>query len=349
MPAVAPTYRFNDAGQSTFGDSGQTAWAADGTVYQTFGDGTGFNAGCPGSNLLVGKFTGSAPFLTGTNLNCMSSFGTQSQVNSGGWTDGKDWKPGGMQYVADGMTATGLYLWVERDLAVSPFTYSNPFLMYSPDGGATWCAPGDSTCLASGDAPAPGGSMFPDLAIVRFVQFEKGATGAIAFDGNASYLYCIAMRGALPYSELLMRVARGSNLQSATSWQFYNGPIGGDITASANWSTSDSGATVLLTGNDGQVTYIPGFGYLKTDTYSAANDLEFYSAPTLTGPWTGVFYEGPVNPPLYGFPGIDLSSLSVTGRTATANVSFQGSYLDQTNNPATNQYSQFWRKMTLTW
>ena len=355
LPSVAPTYRYNDqyatTGRSTFGDSGQTAWALDGTVYRTFGDGYGFgqaNAGCnngnQGANIVVGKFLGSPPYLNGANVNCLSSFGEQTQTNLGRCAGNTIWKPQGLMYIADGQTAPGLYLWVSCLLAVPPFTYSNPSLMYSPDGGATWCAPGHtgSACSTNGDRPAS--VEFTNQALIRFVQFERGAAGILTQDQNNLFLYAF---GGEPitggYSYVLMRAARGSNLQVAASWQFYIGPIGGSVSLAANWSASDTGATLVMpffTG-DGETTWISGYGYLSVSG-------EINTAQTLTGPWGVAWTETPPpSPPLYEFQGLDLSSLSVSGNVATINEESDGSYLYLNSNPVLNQYSLFWRQISI--
>lgn len=364
LPVSTPTYRYNDqystTGRSTFGDSGVTAWAANGTVYRTFGDGYGFgpsgcNNGNGGANLIVGAFSGTAPYLNGANINCMTSMGAQTQVNAGGWGDGLDWKPTGLMAVSDGQTAAGLYMWVARTVAAVPFNQSNSSLMYSPDGGVTWCAPGHtgSQCNTNGDAPAAGTWMFPQGPI-RFVEYEKGASGAITQDGNQSYIYCYAGQSVPGYlwNFVLMRAPRGSSLQSASSWQFYVGAIGGNVATSGNWSASASSATALYSGGltDGAVAWIPGYGYLLP-AQAASNTgnagLVFSSSPTLTGPWAVVFTEPPIAGVDYGFPGVDLSSLVIAGNTATANVMFDGSYLYLSSSPTSNEYSLFWRQVTI--
>lgn len=352
LPATPPTVRYNDqflsTGNSTFGDSGETAWGSDGTVYTTFGDTTGFNTGCS-NNLTIGKFTDVAPHLTGANINCMTAFGGKSS-GSGYCASVGSWKPGGILQISDGLTAAGLYMWIECVQTSTPFAYSKPSLLYSADNGVTWCAPGHTggACSTAGDVPSA--PLFAgNLAIVRFVQYEKGASGTLVVDDNNTYIYAIGMSSSsgVPYNEILMRATRGSNLQTAASWQFFTGTLGSSISTPGSWASSTSGATVLMSGDDGTIRWIPGYGYLKTDVFDAMADLEFYTAPTLTGPWTGVFFETVINPPIYGFPALDLSSLSVVGRTATGYVGFEGSASLQTGNPITNQYSQFWRQLTI--
>ena len=358
LPPSPPSYRYNDQypvnARSTFGDTGSTTWAANANVYVTFGDGYGFgvsNAGCNngngGANLIVGQFSGAAPYLNGVNVNCMASFGQQTQTNTGGWTDGNDWKPQGIMAISDGATAPGLYMWVGRINAGSPFASGDPTLMYSPDYGATWCAPGHtgSACNTNGDAPAANTAEFTGSgeAVIVFVEYEQGASGRIEHDGNRQFIYAIAHSNA--GNDILMRAARGSNLQSAASWQFYTGGIGGAILRAANWSASDSSATVILgAGYMAQVVWIPGYGYLKPDY--AGSGLTFYTAQTLTGPWGLAFAEPIVSTGLYEFPALDLSSL-VPGGAITAYVSFEGSYTLQSSNPAANEYSLFWRQIAI--
>lgn len=347
-------------GRSTYGDSGETAWGADGTIYTTFGDGYGFqtsNVGCIGSSIIIGKFTGSAPYLNGSNANCLTNFGTIAETGIGVCSGGSH-KPGGVQNINDGQTigagSAAVYMWDSCAETSSPFQYTTSTLLYSPNGGVTWCAPGHTggQCSANGDVPASAQFTGSKEAIIRFVQYEQGAAGSITFDGNNSYIYGVSFYDASPYYLYLMRAARGSNLQLAETWQFYTGAIGGSIATSGSWSSSDASATALITGcNDGHVRYIPGLGYLKTDTYDAAGDMVYYTAPTLTGPWAMAYYETGINPPLYGFPALDLASISQASTSPislTGWMGYQGSYLGITGNPATNQYSQFWRQIKIT-
>jgi hypothetical protein len=368
LNSPGPSMRFNDQyngsngwpdnGRSTYGDTSHSAWASSG-VYVTFADGHGFtgtdgcNAANTGYNLMVSQFTGAGfPYTDGCQINLMSSFGSIAQTNTGGWTDGYTWKPSGIIYINDGQTATGLYLWVERQLDSSPFTSANPSLMYSPDGGTTWCAPGHSgaQCSVNGDPPAANTQMFTSSkeCLLFFVQYEKNAAGTVNVDGETAYIYVFAEDNS--GNRILMRAARGANLQSAVSWQFYTGAVGGNIAASGNWSSSDASATVIQTGGyEGQVVYIPYYGYIWV-SYAASAPV-FSIASQLTGPWTSAYSESEIGGGLYEFPALDLSSVSVSSQlpfSATAYIRFAGSYTLQTSNPATNNYSMFWRQLTFT-
>lgn len=383
-PLTGPnSYRYDDQyngangrpnnGRSTYGDSSETAWASDGTIFQTFGDGSGFSVNnsstCPKNNMPLGWFTGTYPYLNGVNINCMSNFGTWGQTNIGlcGTVTGS-WKPAGLISINDRQTiGAGPHSWyliVTCATTSIPFYSTYPTLLYSPDDGVTWCAPGHTgaQCSTAGDVPSVAQFTSTKVRIIRFVQYEQGDTGTATIDQHNLYVYAFAAGNPGGYSLYLMRAARGSNLQcgpnnaSALSctnpWQFYTGAVGGDITNNSNWNSSDASATVILPPNvnDGSYRYIPGLNYIKTDTASQNYDMAYYATKTLTGPWTKMYYEPPNATYLYGFPAMDLSSITVTSTNpfqATGWVGYTGSYLCQTDDPTTNCYSQFWRKATI--
>jgi hypothetical protein len=170
--------------------------------------------------------------------------------------------------------------------------------MCSPDAGRTLCAPGHTgtQCNANGDSPAADTAEFPvDFNSIQFVQYEQGATGAVIVDCNPAYLYAFG-RTSTAAGLVLGRVARGSNLQSATSWSFFSGTIGADPCVPGNWQSSPTGARAICAASGGTcdlennaVLYIAGFGYLMSNM-GGANGLTFelWTAPILTGPYTSV-------------------------------------------------------------
>lgn len=324
-----------------------SAWGTDGTIYLTWNDGWGASTGgaaSGGCSANVGLTTLSSDLSLATAKNCMTSFGTQNQQNTGGWTDNYTWKSGGIIYINDGSTPTGLYWNVMRQLGVSPFTRANASIMYSTDGGTTWCAPGHSggSCSTTGDPPAANTAEFTSLPTMNFVQYEKGGTGALTVDCQNSYIYSFSTTGDFA-STYLMRAARGSNLQSAGSWQYYTGVIGGDACSLGNWSSTFSGAT-LMSSAPPYVVYIPSYGYLVA-TLASSGPL-FSRASSITGTWTQAFYDSGAGN-FYGSAAAMISTLTTdAGGNINLYVCFGAQYLFDTGTGST-PYSPTFRAMSI--
>jgi hypothetical protein len=345
-----------DTGLSFQGDTLFSAWTLSGAVYLTWNDGWGastsggLSGGCSAN---MGIATLSADLTTATQKNCMSSFGTLGQTNTGGWSDGSDWKSGGVIDVEDGSTAEGLYWSVFRQDPSGPYTRTNSSIMYSSNGGTTWCAPGHSgaSCSANGDAPAANTAEFTSLPTMYFVEYEKGATGSLTVDCQNSYIYSYSTTGDFT-ATYLMRAARGSNLQLAANWQYYSGAIGGNACTSGNWQSGFSGSTMIVGGSitiqssTNAVVYIPGYGYVLGMIANYTPAAWFYSSASITGPWVEVFQDGAAAN-LYGFTGPLLHTLTTDG---SGNIhiwfAFSGSSTLDTGAGST-PYSPHFREMTI--
>jgi hypothetical protein len=359
-PYQGPPFAYNDqytgadgwpdTGYYWRGDTNYYAWATDGTNYATWNDGDGpTSSGFSGCSSNIGVATIASNLQSALYTNCMSSMGTLGETNTGGWTDGYTWKSAGITYINDGSTPTGLYWSVFRDLDSSPYTKANGSIMYSADGGTTWCAPGHSggTCNTNGDAPAANTAEFTSLPVLYFVQYEQGSSGTLTVDCQNSYIYAYGLDGALS-ANYLMRADRGTNLQTASNWQYYSGVIGGNACTSGNWSSSFSRATQFAptawSGLSPAVVYVSGYGYVSGSiTISGATGSVFYTATSITGPWTQIYVE---TVPLYSFVAPILSTLQSSGGTYTMYVGFSGNAIY--DNGGVSAYSPHFRLMTIT-
>lgn len=297
-----------NTGATASGDTPYVTWDSTGTQYITFNDGQGFVAtggiggagGCGASGANAGMGTVNLSGTVMTKVNCMTSMGTTGQQNTGGWGDGYTWKSSGIAAINDGSTTTGLYWDVFRQLDTAPpWTKAYSSIMFSADGGVTWCAPGHTggSCNTNGDAPANNtGEFNSNFMAIQFVQIEKGNAGTVNVDCNSTYIYAYG-GDASNTNWILGRVARGTNLQTAASWSFYIGAAGGDACNNANWQASSAGATVLLLPASANLypsfIYISGFGYLCASITSPSDTVSFFSSSKVTGPWINQFVEAP--------------------------------------------------------
>jgi len=244
-------------------------------------------------------------------------------------------------YIDDGVTAPGLYLNVFRQKAGPPWNRANASIMYSADGGSTWCNPAGA-CNTNGAAPAANTAEFSSLPTMNFVQYEKAGTGTLTVDCQNLNIYAFSTTGDFA-STYLMRAARGSNLQLAANWQYYSGAINGDVCAAGNWSSSFGNAT-FISAIPPSTVYIPNYGYLL-GTYTDAG-MVFYRASTLSGTWTQVFIDSAAGN-LYGSVAALLPTLSTD---ASGNihlyVCFVGQYLFD-DGQGNTLYSPAFRWMTI--
>lgn len=281
------TYKFTNSSGDTF----DFAWADDGNLYTTHCDGSGFGT-VPG-NFGIDKLTGSAGSwpnysfnqITGQIVNPMHDANyPQWDYNAPGQGDAW-WKTIGLTCVNN-----VLYLFVSPNGTESNTmrqTAGNVTLIKSTDHGVTWS-----------DRADPSNGMFPGMyfGAPAFVKF--GQNGAASVDGADQYVYAVSTNGFMSNGDYMTigRVLK-SNIGDldAADWQFYNGPIGGDITSANNWISDVTSSTITKIlespGNLGQcdVTYIEPldryvmltWGWLYDD--GSFNDTEssdwYYPAP----------------------------------------------------------------------
>jgi hypothetical protein len=300
------------------GDTLFNTWAADGNIYATSDDTTGFSGNCA-SNIAVNELTGNDPsVLTSPYTNCMTSYGHQD--SGGDYNDGATWKTGGVIAV-DGT----LYVVVARQIdgyGGYPDGYqasTDASIIKSTDDGRTWSNGFGTTDDPNGAAPPPSPSgqgaeaMFPGSSFSTpvFINYGQDDNPASTADGGDQYVYAISNNGwAYDGSyEVLGRVLRSEiGDLNAADWQFYSGPVGGDGMDSANWSSDATGATHILTAPDqlsqGGVQYLPGLHeYILTSGYYPFNaqwpgggaashsTWTVYQAPHPWGPWTRILAE----------------------------------------------------------
>jgi len=312
-PYVQPT--FTKATSRNGGDTWYNTWAADGDVYATSNDTSGFSDTCPGNNLVVNELTGSGPeALANPYTNCMTSYGTTASW--GNYGDQRSWKTEGI--ISVGGT---IYLAVSRQ-EDGHGGYPNGYqpsddatIVKSTDNGRTWSNSFGLSNDPNGAAPPaiPGAtgaaSMFPStFTTPQFVNYGQDDNAASTADGGSQYVYAISNDGYAydgSYA-ILGRVLRTQigNLNAA-DWQFYTGPAGGDGTVAANWTSyaNIAKATHLINAphqlSQAGVQYVPGLGeYIMTSFYYPFNaewpgrsqtsltTWSFYQAPHPWGPWT---------------------------------------------------------------
>jgi hypothetical protein len=298
------------------GDTWYNTWAADGNIYATSDDGSGFNGKC-NSNLTVNEFSGSDPVsLISRYSNCMTSFG--HHANHQNYNDQRTWKTDGVISV-DGT----LYVVVARqDGPGYPNGYQpsdDASIIKSANNGRTWSNGFGTTRDPNGAAPprSPSGtgakSMFPNaFTTPQFINYGRDDNAASTADGGDRYVYAVSNDGwAYDGSYMILgRVLRSKiGALNAADWQFYTGPPGGDGTPPANWSSRVSSATHIISAahqlSQSSVTYIPGLHrYVLTSFYYPFNarwpgggytsftTWAFYQAPHPWGPWT-LFYSHP--------------------------------------------------------
>lgn len=300
------------------GDTAFNTWAADGNVYATSDDTTGFSGRC-NSNVAVNELAGGDPStLTSPYTNCMTSYG--SAGSPGNYNDGATWKTDGVISV-DGT----LYVVTARQVdgyGGYPAGYqasTDASIVKSADNGRTWSNGFGTSGDPNGAAPPPSPSghgaeaMFPGQSFSTpvFVNYGQDDNPADTADGGDQYVYAISTNGwAYDGSyDILGRVPRSKiGDLNAADWQFYTGPAGGDGTDSANWSGNVAQATHVLAAKDqlseGGVQYLPDqHEYILTtghypfnaqwpnDGVTAHSTWAVYRAPHPWGPWTRILSE----------------------------------------------------------
>ena len=338
-----------DNGYHTSGDTFYRAWRSDGVLNISWNDGNGFSNPTGGCSANMGLGTLSADLSQGTVVNCMASMGPKIGYGYGICSSAETWKSAGMIYVNDGSTPTGLYWSAHCMHNGVPWTPAKETIMYSPDNGVTWCQPGHTgaQCNVNGDVPTTGtGEFNTNFFDIQFVQYEKGATGALTTDCQNSYIY--AYGGSSDFTTYILgRFARGTNPQVAANWTFFHGAAGADACASGNWQNSSTGATTLLASTGGGINFMPSIVYIQGYGYLTAqndfnNGLSFLTSQRVTGPWVPQLYEAQIPGNSYNFATPLLSTVSGN----TIEVMMGGSYLRDTGTGST-PYSPYFRKLTL--
>ncbi|HLG97129.1 MAG TPA: hypothetical protein VKX49_12525 [Bryobacteraceae bacterium] len=384
LNSVSAFTRYNDQyngsnglpnnGRFSHGDTPHLTTDNNGVTYTTANDGTGFQpGGCGSQSIVLAKYL-SAGYLNGSDVNCMTEYGSAGSTNvPSSWTDNLGWKSAGQNYVVDANHTGSHYWWVNRQLdspsGGTPWLGTTAFLMRSLDHGVSWCKPAHSTGIetcsitpdVNGDVPVASDTpTFSGTKFIRnfFVQFEQPSTGATNVDGNSTYLYIVSA-DYLETSYYLARCARNVDCTQSGQWQAYVGAVGGDPLNNSNWSSTLTAPTLFLFNPQSVAVdvpgasgpkYVAGLGYiwLQTGMYQPYDLTVFWAAKLTDRPVllnTGGVAGGSMLP---NYPEFDLSSATWASGAVTLTVLQSGDYINSTGNPATDPYSSYYRTINLT-
>lgn len=259
------------------------AWAADGNLYTSWGDGGGFGGDNRRGRVSMGiaRLAGSAAAFTAANING----GVGSEVPPT-WDCANCGKTAGLISV-DGV----LYAWINMQGQVSGPVAPRSRLAWSSDFGKTWTF---------------SDWFFPDPADIRFqpatfVHFGKDYTGA-----RDRYVYSYGGRwihSQGPENSLYLIRADRSRLRERSAWQVFAGLDGA---GEPRWSSAIRSRRPVFTDPHGvnnlglaSVVYNrPLHRFILTvahrtvrgDTRADAGRLGIFEAPTPWGPWSTVAY-----------------------------------------------------------
>jgi len=288
------------------GDSLYTFVSSDNITYCTMNDGFGFSGvNNAGANFQLGKITNESTFA-GANVNIMSSYlGQATQDGSDG--------PGGIALRGACHSIFGLnghlFLGLARGDNAGTFLGMGNVIRDNGDHGASWNRFDiPSSFAANGQGPADGKFEFAQntYADLKFVRYgaDDGTLGYNAsgnqIDGANAYVYIAFKVNATSSTTYLMRWPRIKFDASDNSGvQYWIGTVGSstapaDFVNDANWSSSDTNKTSILTtafnSYDPSISFIAGLNrymltYFTGITHGTAV-WHFFEAPTPAGPWT---------------------------------------------------------------
>jgi hypothetical protein len=300
-------YGCSTSNQPSNGDTWYNTWAANGKIYATSDDSSGFDGACQNgpflgsyfvgncngglnSNLVVNELNGPDPqHLTSSFTNCMSSYGYAADPGDQAHCPDHDtWKSGGL------LSVSGvLYLVVSRQADAAdnyPAGYQateDASIIKSTDHGRKWTSSWTTQPDSTGAAPpcnAKTGqyrSMFPGsrFANIFFINYGQDDAPSSATDGNGGdrYVYALADNG-FTYdgsNEILGRVLKTDiGSLNRKNWQFYRnkGYSAGSGNDSRNWTNNMNQASIILSAphelSQASIQYIPGLKlYVMTSFY----------------------------------------------------------------------------------
>jgi len=291
------------------GDLWPSCWSANGDLYAANGDGRGFSATAPWSDIVVNRVTGTPETgIAGVRLAAGDEVGTV-------WSDPEEYnrKPTGMVCVdGDGDGREELYVAVQ-DLRKPP--PDNPFndpeafndapaasISRSDDGGLTW---------RKTAAPMFTGHEFTTIMFLDHGRSHENAVQDLgAEDGAYVYAYGLDGNWRDSYSdtvpdptELFLARVPKDRIQDRAAWRFYAGSKG----KRATWTADLAAREPVLTDtrrlygtlrkpadfpdprnvtviSQGSIVYnepLDRYLYTSWSEYT----FEFYEAPTPWGPW----------------------------------------------------------------
>lgn len=341
-------------------DTLRTTWADDDKTYATGNDGFGINLGFgfSGRNMFlfsISDFTTPANGVLATLVNSMDDYGTATQLNTNGWTDGFSWKTDGLE------SQNGRLYWqAARQDPGNYFAY-NASIIWSDDHGGTWCngqhtnhTTGACTITpsATGDAPTGGqGQWAPATGIgyLKWIQYGKDGVGGPVLENNTTYKYGIASSSDITHLYTFRLLLSDMRKVDPTTYQWYKG---GSCTADSSWGAPGDTSVKIATEPTGSTQvfpssapiYMPAFGkYIMWAGSDVLPQLGFFQSTSACGPWTLVLQTNMVEQTVQWFAPI-LKSLS--GNTITFIHSSSVSGRD-TSYPPNNLYSLHFREVTM--
>jgi uncharacterized repeat protein (TIGR02543 family) len=212
---------------STVGDTWDTAWSVDDTLYVAYNDGNGF--GGAGYNNGITTVTGTPEepgSLAGTNLNpgVYSSGSIGNRYSSG-------------IYEVDGAL---YFIPVRSRQQAQAWEFYNGALLKSTDGGRSWLNTDgvyDAVPLTDDDAKTT--FSIKDMSDFSFVKYGRGGeVPAWNPDRSAEYVYLVSPSGCYGPDFWLARISRSALKNWTTTFdisqiQYY---IGGDGILDSSWS-----------------------------------------------------------------------------------------------------------------
>lgn len=311
-------------------DTWGPTWADDGNIY-TASDDTpnGWQGGGSSSNIMFSELSGYTSSLTGTLVNAMSQFGTETQTGCNG---SGSFKTGGL--LSD---AGVLYLNVNCQGTTGAQTDGQ--LIKSSNHGTTW------TPLPPSTAQNYASPMWTGPGKAGWWPLQYGQDAACGGeDGCSTYTYWYATDNLRDESShlYLARVSHANiGALDATLWEYSTGANTWSSTIGSAVSLIDCTGCVSETG----VQYLPHFGlYVMLEWYYTCkcttgpyNDTTWamYYAPHPWGPWTQ-FQTTRWNGLGLTTPQIISKSVSVDGGQ-TVTIATVGDFTNQ--DPATGTYT----------
>ncbi|MFL6546727.1 MAG: hypothetical protein ACJ8LM_16315, partial [Candidatus Udaeobacter sp.] len=263
--------------------------------------------------------------------------------------------PVGIRWIASHFYSAGQYVLDthgHNQIASSSGTTGSSAPAWTTDGRPTV----DGTITWTDAGPATAG--FVPVTYCQDNTISCPTSGADGYT-SGSYIYLTAMgagdTGAGSYTDYYLARVLKTDFPSldVTKYEYWTGTSGGNITVSANWSSSMANAKpiIFVTGMRSQVYYLAGLHEYLLVHDGAMGNFEFWLSSSLTGAWVKT-YTAPAQQDLAEFPTVNMSTLSTT-LISPAQVQFRlvygGSSASGQNAYATQvRYASSWEWVTMT-
>jgi hypothetical protein len=357
---LGPTLSYNDQNSGVNGwpnngrhddrDTTRACWSNDNKTYLTGNDGTGPQFSLTGGRNLflttLSDFINPAAGILSSVVNSMDDFGTITQLNTNGWTDGFSWKTGGVDCFN-----SKIIISAARQRPGAPYDGGNMSLIWSGDHGATWCN-GEHTnhttgvCTitpsATGDAPTSGAAQWDlttNIYHIYPVQYGQDSAIPVTTENNNTYKYVYADSGDLQHIYVGRVLLTDYEKFDPTLYSWYSG---GTCTSNGSWGAvggkvgiepaATSGNPVVLS----TPVYLAAYGayVMNVSTTSLAPQM-FFKSTSICGGWTPVLnvVTDPAVEAVWYTP--LLKSLGLASITWVA----AATPTHRTSNPDTNEYA----------